>query len=143
MDTTSGTVFLEWIGSRMVMGTDSRGHSLAIGYQKDHEPQWNGAKPSDLLMLAAASCATYDVVEILEKQRQPLQNLTVSCTGEQITEPPYQFISLHLHYEATGDIDPEKMDRAIALSQEKYCSVLMTLEPAVEISYDFQINPQG
>jgi putative redox protein len=139
MDTNKETVYLEWVGSRMLLGTDSRGHSLAIGYQREKEPQWNGAKPSDLLMLAAASCAAYDVVEILEKQRQPLEKLSVSCTGEQKAEPPYQFVSLHLHYQAIGDIDPARMDKAISLSQEKYCSVLMTLKPSVEITYDFDI----
>ncbi|MBS3753566.1 MAG: hypothetical protein KGY46_09300, partial [Anaerolineales bacterium] len=68
MATKPKSVNLEWVGSRMFVGTDSNGHSLAIGYQREHEPEGRGVSPSEMLMLAAAGCSSYDVVEILEKQ---------------------------------------------------------------------------
>jgi len=139
MPTIKGTVNLRWVGARLVLGVDSRGATIPIGYNRDQEPQWTGIKPSDLLLLAAASCSTYDVVEILEKQREPLRALNVQCTGEQLTEQPYTFVSIHLHYVIQGDVNPNKAKRAIQLSEEKYCSVLATLRAGVKISSDFEI----
>ena len=123
----------------LMTGADSNGRPLVIGWQRDKEPEWTGLKPSDLLLLAAASCASYDVVTILTKQREPLEGLEVTCTGEQESEPPYQFTSIHLHYAVQGSVKPKKVERAIALSEEKYCSVTNTLKATVKITTDFEI----
>jgi putative redox protein len=139
METVKGTVNLKWIGSRMMLGVDSRGAAIPIGYNRETDPGWKGVKPSDLLLLAAASCSAYDVVEILEKQREPLEALHVECVGEQMTEQPYSFISIHLHYVITGNVSPKKVERAIRLSEEKYCSVLSSLRAGVKITSDFEI----
>ncbi len=139
METVKGTVNLRWAGARLMLGVDSRGATIPIGYDREKEPPWNAVKPSDLLLLAAASCSAYDVVTILEKQREPLRGLEVQCTGEQLSEQPYQFVSVHLHYVISGDIDPKKVARAIQLSEEKYCSVLATLRPGVKLSSDYEI----
>ena len=140
METVSGTVDLNWVSGKLMLGTDSRGQSIAIGFDRTQEPNKVGVKPSDLLLLSAASCSTYDVVTILEKQREPLRGLSVTCTGEQVKETPYNYVSVHLHYSVTGDVDPQKLERAIQLSEEKYCSVLATLKPTVKISSDFEIR---
>ena len=79
--------------------------------------------------MAAAACSAYDVVEILGKQREPLVNLKVTCEGEQDSQAPYTFTKIHLHYLAYGAINPENLERAIQLSEEKYCSVISTLRP--------------
>jgi putative redox protein len=79
------------------------------------------------------------VVDILGKQREPLAGLEVSCTGEQLPEPPYNFTCIHLHYVAKGSVNPAKLARAIQLSEEKYCSVINTLKPTVQVSSDFEI----
>jgi putative redox protein len=122
-----------------MVGVDSFGHSLVIGSWPEKEPQWAGMKPSDLLMLAAASCSTYDIVMILTKQKEPLLGLEVSCHGKQETEPPYQFTAIHLHYTFKGPVNPKKAERAIQLSEEKYCSVTNTLKHGVKITSDFEI----
>ena len=140
METVTGTVALNWISDKLMLGTDSRGQSITIGYDRTQEPHKMGVKPSDLLLLAAASCSTYDVISILEKQREPLLSLEVTCTGEQITETPYTFVRVHLHYNVTGDVDPSKLERAIQLSEEKYCSVLSTIKPTAKVSSDFEIR---
>jgi putative redox protein len=119
---------------------DSRGTPLVIGTWPDAEPRsWTGLKASDLLLLAAASCSTYDVAEILNKQREPLESLEVRCTGEQESKPPHRFINIHLHYILKGALNPDKVKRAIRLSEDKYCSVTNTLRGAVAISSDFEI----
>lgn len=134
-----GTVSIKWIESSLMTGADSAGRPLVIGWARDREPQWAGLKPSDLLLLAAASCSTYDVVDILTKQREPLEGLDVTCTGEQLTEPPYVFTCIHLHYTVKGAVNPNKVARAIQLSEEKYCSVLNTLKPTVQVSSAFTV----
>ncbi|HBX69884.1 MAG TPA: hypothetical protein DEH25_11045 [Chloroflexi bacterium] len=139
METVKGTVNLRWTGARMMLGTDSRGAAIPIGYNREADPPWNAVKPSDLLLLAAASCSAYDVVEILEKQREPLLGLDVQCTGEQITAQPYNFITVHLKYIVKGPVTPQKVERAIQLSEEKYCSVLATLRAGVELSSEYEI----
>jgi putative redox protein len=123
----------------MMLGVDSRGAAIPIGFNRDEDPVWSAVKPSDLLLLAAASCSAYDVVEILDKQREPLEALDIQCSGEQITEQPYNFINVHLKYIIKGAVNPKKVERAIKLSEDKYCSVLATLRPSLEISSEFDI----
>lgn len=134
-----GTVTLRWMGSQLMTGMDSRGQSLVMGRWEERDPPWMGLKPSDLLLLAAASCSTWDVVSILQKQRQPLQALEVTCTGEQSPDAPHVFTSIHLHYAVHGAVSGDKVERAIQLSMEKYCSVVITLKPTVDVSTDFEI----
>lgn len=141
METATSTVHLKWIDATLMAGMDSRGRSLVIGTDLGAQPEWLGVKASDLLLLAAASCSTYDVINILTKQREPLRRLEVICSGQQITEPPYRFTSIHLHYIAAGPVDPLKLEKAIHLSEEKYCSVVNTLRPGVEITHDYEIIP--
>lgn len=133
-----GEIILRWIDGKMMAATDSHGHSVVIGRNPDGDG-FVGVKPSDLLLMAAASCAAYDVIEILIKQREPLEDLRIVCRGNQQVEPPYTFTSIHLHYVITGAVKPERLERAIQLSEEKYCSVISTLRPGVPVSSDYEI----
>ena len=139
METVKGTVNIRWAGARMMLGVDSRGAAIPIGFNREEDPAWKAVKPSDLLLLAAASCSAYDVVDILQKQREPLEGLDVQCCGEQITEQPYNFVKVHLKYIIKGAVNPQKVERAINLSEDKYCSVLATLRPSLEISSEYEI----
>lgn len=134
-----GSVAVKWIESQLMTGVDSYGHPLVIGSWPEQEPAWAGLKPSDLLLLAAASCSAYDVVMILSKQREQLAGLEVVCSGEQAPEPPYAFTHIHLHYVVNGAVNRDKVARAIRLSEEKYCSVLNTLKPTVKLTSDFEL----
>lgn len=138
MDRAASTVAVKWVDGTMMTGMDSNHVPIVIGGFAG-AAKWQGLKASDLLLLAAASCSTVDVVTILTKQREPLDKLEVVCTGEQETEPPYQFVTLHLHYVVQGQVNPAKLARAIQLSEEKYCSVLATLRPTVKLSSDYEI----
>ncbi len=140
METLTKEVKLEWLRSRMFVGTDHLGNSLAIGYLTDEEPKAQGINPSDMLLLAAASCSAYDVVQILEKSRQPLQDLKIDVSAEQSQEQPYPFISLHFNYHIWGDIPAEKIQRAMQLSEEKYCSVLATLKPGLTFTSEYTLE---
>ena len=139
-------VAVKWTGqgSQMFIGRDSFGHVVVSGSwpQEDESWQeWKGLKPSDLLLLSLASCSAYDVVLILARQRQQLTNLHVSVDGEQASEPPYQFTEIHQHYTVEGfDLDPKKVERAIELSEERYCSVAATIRGVARLSHSFEIS---
>jgi putative redox protein len=141
MATSSSTVNIKWIKSTetVMAGVDSRGTPAVIGIWPEHEPLWRGLKASDMLLMSAAACSAYDVVNILRKQREPLESLDVFCTGEQESEPPKRFTHIHLHYQFKGDLNQEKVKKAINLSEEKYCTVLNTLRDSVEITSDWKI----
>ncbi|NMC11730.1 MAG: OsmC family protein [Chloroflexi bacterium] len=132
-------VVVRWIKSHLMVGTDSNGNSIVIGNISDDEDYASGIKPSDLLLLAAASCSIYDVVDILKKQRESFNRLQVFCEGIQLDKPPYTFKTVHLHYMISGTVNAHKLQKAIKLSEEKYCAILSTIRPGVEISSDYEI----
>jgi len=100
----------------------------------------NGVSASDLLPMALIGCSSHDVVEILKKQRTDLRQLNVTAESAQDDAPPWRFRKIHIHYQAVGKgIDPEKLAKAIQLSEEKYCSVYATLKDAVEITHDYEV----
>jgi putative redox protein len=136
-----GAITLRWIEDKMMAVSDTNGHSIIVGRSPDPQYQWVGVKPSDLLLMAVASCSAYDVVDILTKQRERLNDLKITCTGDQMSDPPYTFTCIHLHYQISGAVNPEKLERAIRLSEDKYCSVISTLRPGVPVTSDFEILP--
>ena len=141
METVASTIQLKWIDGTLMTAVDSGGRPLVVGSYAADIHEWRGLKGSDLLLVAAAACSTYDIITILQKQRQPVEKLDVTCTGEQSKEPPHQFTTMHLHYIIKGNVDSDKVAKAIQLSVEKYCSVIATLKAAVEITTDFKIFP--
>lgn len=130
-------VNLTWVQSLQFVGTDSTDHSIVIASPKDGV----GVKPSDLLLLSVGSCTGYDVANILQKKRARLIDLRIRVSGEQRDEAPWCFERIHIHYEVIGvGIDPNDVEQAITLSEEKYCSVAATLRPSVEITWDYEVK---
>lgn len=85
-----------------------------------------GATPMELLAVALAGCTSMDVVSILQKMRQPLEGLRVEVRGERAAVHPKRFLSLEVVYYLKGALDEKKVQRAIELSETKYCSVEAT-----------------
>lgn len=136
-----GTVNLQWVKPYLFVANDSRGYSLNISSLSNEVGGRMGAKASDLLLISAAACSSWDVAEIMTKQRQPLRDLQVRCTGEQMSDPPYTFTKIHIVYTAYGPVDPDKLEKAIRLSEDKYCSVISTLRLGVPVTSEFEICP--
>ncbi len=99
-------------------------------------------RPMQMVLASVAGCSSIDVVLILEKMKQKLEDIKVEATGNREEDAvPKVFTDIHLHYKLTGDLDTKKVERAIALSMDKYCSVGMMLKAGgVELSYTFEIN---
>ena len=129
-------VRIKWIESRQFVGVDSTDHSVVISSTSDGI----GMKPSDLLLVALGGCIAYDVVGILEKKRQNLTGLEIVVSGEQDEDPPWTFRRVHMHFAVRGRGLKEKAVRdAIALAEEKYCSVAATVRGVAEIVYEHAI----
>lgn len=134
-----GTATVKWIGGKQFVGIDSTQHSVVLSTPDEGV----GIKPSDLLLIAVASCTAVDVVEILEKKRTPLTYLEIIATGEQDQDPPWTFRKIHVHYRLGGkNLNDKSVTQAIQLSEEKYCSVAATVRATAEIFTDFEILPE-
>lgn len=100
-----------------------------------------GISPMQLLLAGIGGCSTIDIVGILEKQRQPLEDISVEVDGDRQKTGTYsEFKTIHLEYTLKGDLDPQKVERAINLSIDKYCSVSKALEKTSKITHSFTIN---
>jgi putative redox protein len=101
-----------------------------------------GMQPMELLLASVATCSAIDLVQILKKQRQPLEDLQIEVDGkrpEDTTPRPFKAISLK--FKLFGELEESKVARAVELSVEKYCSVAATLDRDVDITHQHIINP--
>jgi len=99
----------------------------------------NAVGPMEGVLLSAAGCSTIDIVMILEKMRQPLESIEVQVEGTRREEIPRIFTHMHLHYILKGDLKDKKVKEAVNLSIDKYCSVVIMLAKAVEITSSYEI----
>ncbi len=126
-------VFLTWNPEEEFALAD--GDNVQIPMKKP-----KGVKASDLLPMALIGCSSHDVVEILKKQKQDLRELRVSAESEQDENPPWKFRKIHVRYTALGkNLDVEKVRKAVLLSEEKYCSVYVTLKDSVQITHEVEV----
>lgn len=95
--------------------------------------------PMQAVMAGLAGCMAIDVVHILEKGRQPLEHLETTLTATRAENPPRKFTSFRLHFRVGGDIKKSRVQRAIDLSRETYCSVWHSLREDIELAVDFEI----
>ncbi len=103
----------------------------------------SGSRPMELLLMGLGGCTAIDVLLILKKQRQQVDNLKINLTGERVkiegTEmSPFRKINIHFAFE--GDINIEKAEKAISLSMEKYCSATAQFSPTAEITHTLSVN---
>lgn len=121
--------------------------STSVKVQIDGSPkmggQEKGVRPMEMVLMALASCSSLDLVSILQKQRQNIEDFSVSAEGQRTDKIPQVFTSIHLTFSLTGDIDPDKAERAAELAVKKYCSVHdMLAAGGVEITYSLSINKE-
>jgi putative redox protein len=136
-----GTVHAKWIEGELFVGADRNGRSILIGNSNARQPAWGGIKPSDLLLLGLIGCSGYDIVDILAKQHQQLAVLEISATGHQSDDPPYAFTQITVEYFLRGkDLNEALVQRAVDLSENKYCSVMATVRPGCAITTRFRIE---
>jgi len=100
-----------------------------------------GARPMELLLMGLAGCSAIDVILILKKQRQRIDEFRIQVEGDRPADvTPAPFEAIRLNYILKGDIDEDKARRAIDLSMDKYCAATAQLRPTAEISYTLTLE---
>lgn len=123
-------------------GKSDSNHWLVMDGPKEFGGSDAGIRPKELLLLALGGCTASDVISILQKKRIPFDGFEIHVTAEQRDEHPQVFTKIHLEYVIHGDgIRPQDVERAIELSETKYCSVNAMLRPAVAITRSYRIEP--
>ena len=115
----------------------SSGTSTAI---VDGDSQ-RGPSPMQHAAMGLAGCMAADVVDIIRKGRHPLTALRVTFTGTRAEQPPRRFLRISLQFDIQGAVPPEVVERAIALSHEKYCSVWHSLRQDIALTTTFHVSP--
>jgi putative redox protein len=117
------------------------GHAFIVDGAPDAGGRNTGPRPMELLAVSVAACTAMDVISILRKMQQKVTGLTVHVSGERAEDHPKCFLSLHVEFTVTGyDLVPDRVARAIELSDTKYCSAIATLRPGVPITTSFTIR---
>jgi putative redox protein len=97
-------------------------------------------RPMELLLSSVASCSAMDVLHILRKQKEPLEHLTVDIVGVRPEAPISPFTRMKLVFVARGNVNPQKLERAVSLAVEKYCSARATLGSGVEVTWEARLE---
>ena len=132
------TAKVQWIDEQKFVAISPSGHALAMDSDRSANA---GPGPMELLLMALGACTATDIVIILGKKRQKLESLEVICSGERAAEPPQVWTKLEVFYRLRGKLDESGVQRAIQLSEEKYCSVSATLKKSAELKFRYEILP--
>lgn len=133
-------ISLNW-KQQMAFETTVNGHKLLLDAAPDVGGSDQGPRPKPLMLVALAGCTAMDVVSILEKMRVRPDAFTVDVQGDLTEEHPKVYKTLHITYRFRGkDLPADKIEKAITLSQEKYCGVSAMLSKAAQLSYDMIIE---
>lgn len=134
-------VRLERIGKAAFEAKGGTGGSLVVDGSPEIGGEGRGMRPMELLLAAVASCSAMDVVHILGKQREPLEGLSIEVEGQRAEGVPSPFERIEIVFVARGNVDPHKLERAVGLAVEKYCSVGASLAPGVEVRWKARLEP--
>lgn len=102
-----------------------------------------GVRPMQMLLMGLGGCSAIDIIGILNKQKQKIDDFSIEVDGEREQGViPSLFETIKVSFMFSGDLDPAKVKRAVNLSMEKYCSVTKTLEKTADISYTIFLNKE-
>ncbi len=123
--------------------TNEDGNRISIDGAVSIGGHQKGMRPMQLLLAALGSCSAIDIVSILRKQKQEIESFDIEVEGarEPVGVEGYSlFKTIVVHFIFKGNIDADKVERAVKLSMKKYCSVSKTLEPTATITYKITLN---
>jgi len=121
-------------GAAKFVASNAAGATGVIDGPADMGGENAGLRPMETLLAALAGCSAMDVLLIMKRQRQDLERLEVEVDGERADAVPAVFTKIHLRFKGYGTIDLKKLEKAVQLSMEKYCSVSKMLRPTVAIT---------
>jgi len=115
-------------------------HRIMLDAKPEHGGKDKGPRPKPLMMVSLAGCTAMDVVSLMKKMRVDIKDFNVTVEGELTEEHPKHFTSMHIIYEFTGDNLPlDKIQRAIELSQDRYCGVSAVYRKVMDLTYEIKL----
>ena len=140
-ESSPNIIKVKWIDGSRFVASDDKGHSIVMDVPKERGGEGSGFGPMQLLLAAFGGCSGIDVVGMLRKQRQKLEDLEILVSVERLSEPPRVYSKVHVEYKLKGkDLREKAVQRATQLSQDKYCSVAATLRTKAKITYNYAIQ---
>lgn len=131
---------ITWINGRAFLGESGSGHAVVMDGAPEAGGHNIGVRPMEMLLLGLGGCTAFDVVMILEKGREKVTGCEVELDGERASEEPRVFTKVKLVYTLVGkNLKPAAVERAINLSQEKYCSATRMFEKTAAIEHEWKI----
>jgi putative redox protein len=131
---------VNWVEGRTFVGQSGSGHSLVFGRADGPDGRSLMPSPMELVLMGLGGCTLFDVVMILEKGRVPIEACVVELDAERAETDPKVFTKVRVRFIVTGrGLDPAKIERAIKLSAEKYCSASAMIGKTAEIVTDFEL----
>ncbi|MHB8939713.1 MAG: OsmC family protein [Thiobacillus sp.] len=122
------------------VGQSESGHSVVMDGPPESGGKNLGVRPMEMLLLGLGGCSAFDVVLILRKARQQVTGCVADLTAERADTAPKVFTKIHVHFTVTGKaLDPRRVEQAVHLSAEKYCSASIMLGKTAEITHDFEV----
>ncbi|MCB2197337.1 MAG: OsmC family protein [Bacteroidetes bacterium] len=133
---------LNWIDG-MAFESEVNGHKIVIDAVESVGGKDRGPRPKPLMLLALAGCTSMDVVSILKKMRVELEDYGCEVVANNTEEHPKHYDEMKIIYKFWGkDLPKEKLEKAVNLSEERYCGVSYIYKKYVKMSYEIQINPE-
>lgn len=131
---------VKWLDHMSFVGESGSGHSVVMDGAPEAGGRNLGVRPMEMLLLGLGGCSSFDVVMILQKSRQAISDCEVLLEAERANEDPKVFTRIHMHFIVKGhNLSADKVERAVNLSAEKYCSASMMLGKTAAITHDFEM----
>jgi len=131
---------IRWTGGVSFEGRSDSGHPVSMDGAPAFGGQNKGARPMELVLIGMGGCTAFDVVHILRKGRQEITDCVAEIDAQRADTEPKVFTRIHIHFKVTGrKLDPKRVENAIKLSAEKYCSASIMLGKTADITHDFEI----
>ena len=137
------TATVKWMDGMAMVAESGSGHGFIMDGAPANGGRNAGARPMEVVLMGLGGCTTFDVMSILKKTRQQVTDCVVELQGERADVVPSVYTSIHVHFKVYGiNLDDAKVERAVKLSAEKYCSAsLMLSQGNVEITHSFETLP--
>ena len=136
---------VKWVDGAMFLAESGSGHAVVMDGPPDHGGRNLGPRPMEMLLIGVGGCSSFDVVDILKKSRQDVEDCETRIEAERADEVPAVFTKIHLHFVVTGTgLKENLVRRAVAMSAEKYCSAsIMLARGGVEVTHSHEIVERG
>jgi len=135
---------VKWLDHMTFVGESGSGHSVVMDGAPEYGGRDLGIRPMEMLLLGVGGCTAFDVVSILKKSRQAIVDCEVKVDSDRAEEVPKVFTRIHIHFIVSGNnLDPAKVENAVRLSADKFCSASKMLEKAAKFTHDFEIVELG